>query len=142
MASRRRFLKVAAQGMAGVACASSSSACADGEEAPPLESDVVLLLADYPDLQDVGGMVELESALTRYAYPIFVRNEGGDDFVALAGFCNHRSCAVMTASDGFECPCHGARFDADGILRDGPATADLIRFETDLDGETLTIRAS
>ena len=48
------------------------------EGPPPLEEDVVLTLADYPDLDEVGGEVELESA--------GLVSEGGlDGFVARFG---------------------------------------------------------
>lgn len=141
METRRRFLQVAAQGVACAACSGSLTACGDGEDAPPLEEDVVLTLADYPDLMTEGGQLELDPDISGYGYPIFIRNEGGGEFTALGGHCNHRSCAVMSTSDGFECPCHGARFASDGALREGPATADLARFETQSDGTTLTILA-
>ncbi len=141
MATRRRFLKIATQGVACAACAGSVVACGGGEDAPPLEEDVVLTLADYPDLQTEGGEVELSSEVTGYELPIFVRNEGNDEFIALGAFCNHQGCAVMPDSDGYKCPCHGARFAADGTLREGPATADLVRFDVGTDGTTITILA-
>lgn len=141
MATRRRFLKAAAQGVACAACSSPLAACGDAGDAPPLEQDVELTLADYPDLTADGGLIELGSDVTGYDYPIFVRNEGDGRFTALAGFCNHEGCSVRPQGDGFECPCHGARFAGSGTLRDGPATADLASFETQSDGTTLLILA-
>lgn len=101
----------------------------------------MLTLADYPDLADVGGMVELASDVTGYDYPMFVRNEGNDEFTVLGAFCNHEGCSVQSSSSGFQCPCHGATFAPDGVLRNGPATADLARFDAMSDGTTLTILA-
>ena len=71
MSTRRRFLEVTASGVACAACAGSLSACATDPTAPGLAADVVLTLADYPDLADVGGMVELGSDVTGYDYPMF-----------------------------------------------------------------------
>lgn len=142
MSTRRRFLEVTASGVACAACSGSLSACATDPTAPGLAADVVLTLADYPDLADVGGMVELGSDVTGYDYPMFVRNDGNDEFTALSAFCNHEGCSVNAISDGFRCPCHGAGFAADGALRNGPATADLASFDTMSDGTTLTILAS
>ncbi len=40
---------------------------------------------------------------------------------AVSLVCTHLGCIVKTASDGFECPCHGSRFSADGAVLKGPA---------------------
>lgn len=41
--------------------------------------------------------------------------------------CPHLGCALKWNADehSWDCPCHGSRFDADGILLDNPATGDL-----------------
>ena len=106
-----------------------------------MEADLQERLADHPDLAEVGGMVELGSDLTGYDHPIFLRNDGNDEFTALGAYCNHEGCSVQPSSSGFRCPCHGATFDADGMLRGGPATADLVSFDTTSDGTTVTILA-
>lgn len=139
METRRRFLVQAAGGVACAACSRSLTGCANDTEAPPLEGDVILTLADYPDLQAVDGLVELSTDLTGYGYPIFVRNLGDAGFLALSSFCNHESCSVNPAGEGFTCPCHGASFAADGTLLQGPATASLLEFDTESDGVTLAI---
>lgn len=43
--------------------------------------------------------------------------------------CPHLGCALKynKAEHSWDCPCHGSRFDEDGKLLDGPATADLKR---------------
>ena len=40
---------------------------------------------------------------------------------AVSLVCTHLGCIVKTATDGFECPCHGSRFSADGAVLKGPA---------------------
>ncbi len=41
--------------------------------------------------------------------------------------CPHLGCALKwnPQEHSWDCPCHGSRFDKDGILLDGPATGDL-----------------
>ena len=40
---------------------------------------------------------------------------------AVSLVCTHLGCIVKTTTDGFECPCHGSRFSADGAVLKGPA---------------------
>lgn len=43
--------------------------------------------------------------------------------------CTHQGCTVGRQPDGsFLCPCHGARYDADGKRLSGPAERDLAKF--------------
>jgi cytochrome b6-f complex iron-sulfur subunit len=58
--------------------------------------------------------------------------------MALYQKCSHLGCRVpfCETSQWFECPCHGARFNIAGEVRNGPAPAGLWRFplEVDRDG--------
>lgn len=40
---------------------------------------------------------------------------------AVSTVCTHLGCIVKTIPDGFECPCHGSKFAADGSVEKGPA---------------------
>lgn len=62
---------------------------------------------------------------------------GGDDTYAaqpgsdraLSLTCTHQGCTVAAQPDGsFHCPCHGARFDRDGNVLQGPAERPLARY--------------
>jgi nitrite reductase/ring-hydroxylating ferredoxin subunit len=40
---------------------------------------------------------------------------------AVSTICTHLGCVVKASVEGFECPCHGSRFAADGAVTRGPA---------------------
>jgi Rieske Fe-S protein len=55
---------------------------------------------------------------------LFVFNSP-EGFYAISSTCTHLGCTVKRASQGFECPCHGSRFDDDGRVVRGPAPSPL-----------------
>ncbi len=50
---------------------------------------------------------------------------GTDGFYTVSSVCTHLGCNVKRAATGFECPCHGSRFDDNGRVVRGPAPAPL-----------------
>jgi cytochrome b6-f complex iron-sulfur subunit len=46
-------------------------------------------------------------------------------FTAISLVCTHLGCTVGKSAEGFACPCHGSRFDADGKVTHGPAAKPL-----------------
>jgi Rieske Fe-S protein len=52
-----------------------------------------------------------------------VRNEQG--FGAFSSRCTHLGCGVQRTTEGFLCPCHGARYDPLGQVISGPARRPL-----------------
>ena len=124
----------------GVAALGTASACGD-YSFEPLRADVTLTLSEHPQLAAVDGIVRVDRADARYAFDIFVRRLDDGTFQALSAECPHESCGVRQSGDGFFCPCHSARFAADGTLLGGPAIADLKTFPVAVEGDTLTILA-
>ncbi len=53
-------------------------------------------------------------------------------FEALSLVCPHLGCEVKTQDEGFECPCHGSRFDLDGSLLKGPADLPLKKLRLEI----------
>ena len=52
------------------------------------------------------------------AVAIFRDREG---VYAISTTCTHLGCIVKPSATGFDCPCHGSKFGADGSVMRGPA---------------------
>jgi cytochrome b6-f complex iron-sulfur subunit len=55
---------------------------------------------------------------------VFLFN-GAEGFYAVSSVCTHLGCNVKRVATGFECPCHGSRFDENGRVVHGPAPKPL-----------------
>jgi len=51
---------------------------------------------------------------------LYIFNEP-EGFYCLSSVCTHLGCNVKRDGLGFECPCHGSRFDQNGRVVSGPA---------------------
>jgi len=61
--------------------------------------------------------------------------------VALYQKCVHLGCRVpwCTASQWFECPCHGSKYNRVGEKKGGPAPRGLDRFGVSVDGGQVVV---
>jgi cytochrome b6-f complex iron-sulfur subunit len=55
---------------------------------------------------------------------LFVFN-GADGLFCISSICTHLGCNVRHVGTGFECPCHGSRYDENGRVIHGPAPKSL-----------------
>jgi Rieske Fe-S protein len=94
-------------------------------------------LSNVPALAVIGGAVSV--ALPKRQEIIVVHLQE-NEFLALSPVCSHRGCIVRKVRDGFECPCHGSRYDQYGEVIEGPAPRALTRYATELKGTELLIR--
>jgi cytochrome b6-f complex iron-sulfur subunit len=60
-------------------------------------------------------------------------------FTALSLVCTHLGCTVEVKPDEFACPCHGSRFNREGVPVKGPAAKPLkpLRVEQTKDGNLI-----
>ncbi len=49
-----------------------------------------------------------------------------EGFRAISLVCTHLGCIVKEVETGFDCPCHGSKFNAEGKVIGGPAPRGLI----------------
>ncbi len=54
---------------------------------------------------------------------VIIRDESG--FKAMSLTCTHLGCTVEARNFGYECPCHGSRYMANGKVFKGPASSNL-----------------
>lgn len=62
----------------------------------------------------------------------WVSNVNGEGLVVLYGVCTHLGCLPKWVDNNnrFECPCHGSKYEKDGLYIEGPAPRSLDRFPT------------
>ena len=98
-------------------------------------SAVAVDVAGSP-LASVGGAALVESV----AGVFLISRTADASFTAVDAVCTHQSCTV-TGIDGtnYVCPCHGSRYDRNGRVVAGPATASLRQYPTSFASGVVTI---
>jgi Rieske Fe-S protein len=134
--SRRQFIAQSTlAAVAAVLTSAFASACGDGEiggagpTAPPvLGEGFTIRVADFSELQQVGGIARVNSDASN---PIAVSRLGPNTFAALSMICPHAGYKpINIVSTGFRCPNHNALFAADGNWTGGQRTRDLQSYPT------------
>lgn len=136
--SRRAFI---AQSTLSAVAALLAAACGDmeigvaGATAPPvLSQDFTIRIADFPALQQVGGIARVDGNSSN---PIAVSRTGPNTFVALSMICPHAGYRpIDITASGFRCPNHGAVFASDGNWTGGQRTRDLQSYPTSYNSAT------
>jgi isorenieratene synthase len=73
------------------------------------------------------------------------RGQGSDGgYRALSGRCTHMGCPVGLdpATGGFACPCHGAKYDNNGVPTAGPTVIPLVAMDATVDADELRLTAA
>lgn len=85
---------------------------------------------------DIGPATDYPQGTTTLLpqVPAALRHDSKGYF-AISIKCTHLGCTVDKPGETFECPCHGSRFDENGILTRGPATRDLPSLRVELNEE-------
>lgn len=116
--SRRDFLKLASQGLltvSGILGLGMVARILGYQTDPPPQTEF--------DLGPATGYPVDSRTLIPSVPALLIHTETG--FTALSLTCTHLGCTLEQKADGFDCPCHGSRFDRDGKILHGPATKEL-----------------
>ncbi len=116
-------------GLAGCATVSMEGAGTGGPSHAPAPR-YRLALVDAPDLGTVGGVRHVVYG----SFDFYLIRKSEDELIALANVCSHQRCAIdyVETARALACPCHGSRFDLNGIPMQGPARAALSRYNVTL----------
>ena len=122
--SRREFLTLSGAAVVGVALVGCATTAV--YHLPAAQGNVLVYLKDYPELAQVGGMIQLRIA--GFPDPIILVRKEGQTYLALSAVCTHLHCFVRPSKQFLLCPCHGSTFDLDGHAVRGPAEEPLARY--------------
>jgi nitrite reductase/ring-hydroxylating ferredoxin subunit len=140
--SRRGFLgnlwKLSAFGAVGCTLAGCASGGLPLVQVRDEDDRLKIPLSEAPALALAGGAIALSSA-AEGELNIIVLHVADNEYLALSPICTHLGCRVRKGRDGFECPCHGSRYDLYGHVVNGPAARPLARFPIRREGEALVI---
>ena len=87
---------------------------------PPVNGTKIATISDVP----VGTAYQFADPAT--GLPAYLLQPAKGRFLAYSALCTHEGCQVGFAGNQFQCPCHGAQFDAiTGAATRGPAQEPL-----------------
>lgn len=73
-------------------------------------------------------------------FPIVIYITKDNNYKALYLQCSHQGCELSAYETTMVCPCHGAEFDTNGDVTQGPAESPLQSFVTTQDDEHIYIQ--
>lgn len=116
--SRRDFLKIANKTLFGLAGLLGLGGLVrflsyQPDPGPPSEFDLGEALYFLPNSRTIRADI-----------PAAIFNKSGK-YSALSLTCTHLGCTVEEDGEGFLCPCHGSRYNKDGLVMEGPARGAL-----------------
>ncbi len=144
--NRRKVLSWFGLGWLASLLPSSLTGCS--EAAPPTAfSPENVAAAPSNNFKVIGTVAQLDKdgALVSADKKIAVVRNPNDATKVLAvnATCTHKGCTVAwkSASKEFVCPCHDAKFTADGAVRQGPAEKPLQRFAAKIENGQVLVSA-
>lgn len=145
---RRSFLSWVGLGWLASSLPVALAACSNQTaSAPPT---VTAIGTPGPDgFQAVSTVADLDKAgqVMVKDFPggavLVVKDAASGTVAAVSPTCTHNGCVVAWKGDqkAFVCPCHDAKFAADGKVTAGPATRPLRTFTAKIEGDSVLVKA-
>ncbi len=95
----------------------------------------------YPFSFTVTKVNGWERTAANYGGYVLRKSEAPEDILILSSRCTHLGCTVNwhEESNAYLCPCHDAKFSAEGQVLDGPPPIPLRHFNFTIEDDTLVI---
>lgn len=116
--SRRSFLSLASLGSFFAAIGVAAAGVLRLPSPTVLPGPVRRYKIGHPEEYPVGSERRLE------AESVFIFRDAAGLY-AVSAVCTHLGCTVARSAEGFDCPCHGSRFNPSGKVVAGPAPRPL-----------------
>ncbi|MFO0754070.1 MAG: Rieske (2Fe-2S) protein [Thermodesulfovibrionales bacterium] len=127
--SRRDFLGLASMGAAVISSFTLLAGIFRMSKANVRYEEATRFKIGKPDSFPVGTVKKLDD---RGVF-IFANDDG---LHAISSICTHLGCIVAITETGFQCPCHGSKYNENGKVIGGPAPRNLawLEISQDVDG--------
>ncbi len=132
--NRRKVLSWFGLGWLASLLPSSLIGCSEANNSPTASSSAPESVAAAPsaNFKAIGTVAQLDRDGQLVSDKIAVVRDPNNSSKVLAvnATCTHNGCTVKwkTADKQFVCPCHDAKFAADGAVKQGPANKPLPRY--------------
>lgn len=134
--SRTEFLRLTGLSAAVLlpACLGGLSSCDDHETPGPAPTGV-----DFTLDVSTGALSSNGGSLVKDGIIVARTNSG--DFIAVSAACTHEGAIIGfdAGANNFSCPRHGAQFSTTGAVTRGPANRNLVKYNTELSGNSLRV---
>ncbi|MCC6345968.1 MAG: Rieske (2Fe-2S) protein [Nitrospirales bacterium] len=120
--SRRDFLGLASMGAAVLSSFTLLAGIFRMSKANVRYEEATRFKIGMPDSFPVGTVKKLDDK----GVFIFANDDGVH---AISSICTHLGCIVAISETGFQCPCHGSKYDENGKVVGGPAPRNLAWLE-------------
>ncbi len=130
--NRKEFLSIVGIGATSVFITSCLSACKK-ENNTNIDFTLDLSSSANSALSANGGFIISQG--------VIVAKTNVGEYIAVSAACTHQGTNVQfqSANNRFHCPSHGANFNTNGTVQNGPANSALTKYNTNLSGNMLRV---
>jgi len=142
---RRKFVKTSCFACAGISAMWLLQACTTNKYIANFaitQNKITVKKSDFIIVKK-GKTIEQKFILIKpenFQFPIVVYKKKDEEYKSLYLQCTHQGCELSPYETTMVCPCHGAEFNTNGEVTQGPAENSLKSFVTTQDNENIYIQ--